>query len=385
MIPPKTPRFQLPYLDPSQSQPEVKINEALNIIDANLPGSSDVTSESSPGGSGTGQTILINRRQTIQRPHSRPPGGTSAQAPSSAAGPTILIARSMREVRAHNRPPGQPFVIPVSGVTPGTYNTANITVGADGRVTGAANGTVLAAGAPGLIPDLQLWWESDDILGASGAIINRLRERTPWIGGLAGASASIGALVSIDATLLNGLPVLKWPAASSAGQFAIPYPVGTNATGSTGIVFNNGGTYFIVAKGGTAAGTQSIMGGATGALSLFLTGVAGTAKISLVKSGAAVIGSSSTAWTVGTAFQANVTYNVTTGAFVFRQGRATAGSGTGTTGAGTSTATSIIGGDGSNSSLLNACSLGAIIAYNRVLTSTEITNVETYIFNKWGV
>ncbi len=29
MIPPKTPRFQFPYLDPSQSQPEVKINEVF--------------------------------------------------------------------------------------------------------------------------------------------------------------------------------------------------------------------------------------------------------------------------------------------------------------------------------------------------------------------
>lgn len=57
MIPPKTPRFQLPYLDPSQAQPEVKINEAWNIIDAALPGGSDVTSDSSD--SGGGGTITV--------------------------------------------------------------------------------------------------------------------------------------------------------------------------------------------------------------------------------------------------------------------------------------------------------------------------------------
>jgi hypothetical protein len=47
----KTPRFGLPYLDPSQSQPEVKINEAWDIIDLHLGDGSDVTSDSSGPGS----------------------------------------------------------------------------------------------------------------------------------------------------------------------------------------------------------------------------------------------------------------------------------------------------------------------------------------------
>jgi hypothetical protein len=343
-----------------------------------------------PSSGGSGQTIIISRDKGARREPHRPPGGTPAAASGAtpSAGPTILIARNMRDARRQaNRAPGSLFVIPASGVTPGTYNTANITVGADGRVTGAANGTVLATAAPGLIPDLSLWWESDDISGASGAAITRLRERTPWIGGLAAAASSnVGGLVAIDSTLLNGLPVLKWPAASVAGLYAIPYPSGTTAANATGIYFTAGATYFIVAKGSTATGTQAITGGSSGALSLYLVSVSGTAKIGLVKTAAAVIGSSSTAWTAGTAFQANVTYNPTTGAFVFRQGRASAGSGTGTTGGGgAAQPTNLLGGDTGNSSLLNAASLGLLIAYNRILTSTEITNVETYIFNKWGV
>lgn len=241
---------------------------------------------------------------------------------------------------------------------------------------------------PGTIPDLQFWWESDNILGASGAVISRLQERTPWIGGLAAsASSANGGAVAIDSTLLNSLPVLKWPAVAVSGQYAIPSPVGTSAVGAVGFSFINGATYFIVAKGANSAATQAVLGGVNGCLALYLVSVAGTAKIGLVKTGASVIGSSSTAWTAGTFFQANVTYNTTSGAFVFRQGRATAGSGSGAAGAGAlvTEQTNLLGGDVGNSSLLNACSLAAIIAYNRVLSGTEITNVENYLFAKWGV
>jgi hypothetical protein len=53
----KTRRFGLPYLDPSQSQPEVKINEAWDIIDRNLPSGSDVTSDSSDSHGGGSITV----------------------------------------------------------------------------------------------------------------------------------------------------------------------------------------------------------------------------------------------------------------------------------------------------------------------------------------
>lgn len=53
MIQPRTPRFNLPYLDPSQAQPEVKINEAWNIIDEHL-GDSGVD----PGSGGSGSITV---------------------------------------------------------------------------------------------------------------------------------------------------------------------------------------------------------------------------------------------------------------------------------------------------------------------------------------
>jgi hypothetical protein len=280
-------------------------------------------------------------------------------------------------------------------VTDGTHTVAGTTslTFSGATVSGSTpNATVTIAAAspalPGTIPDLMLWWESDDILGAAGTAISRMRERTPWIGGLAfAASSGDGAGVVIDSNKINGLVALKWPG-TLAGRYAIPAPVSaTNSIGSGGFWFSgNAGTFFIVANPNTSAATQAITGGNTGALSLYLVSVGGTAKIGLVKTGAAVIGSSSTAWVSGTPFQANVTYNATSGAYVFRQGRAAAGSGTGTTGAGNTSGeyTDLIGADVSNSSPLNG-SIAALIVYNRILTNTEITNVENYLNAKWGV
>jgi hypothetical protein len=247
---------------------------------------------------------------------------------------------------------------------------------------------------PGTIPDLQFWWESDNILGSAGSAVTRLQERTPWIGGLAASASGDdtgggGTVAVIDSTLQNGLPVLKWPAAVISGVYSIPYPASlSTATGAVGFYFNNGATYFIVAKGSVFAAPQAILGGESNALSLYLVGVAGTAKISLGKTGTAIFASSTSAWTPGSFFQANVTYNSTTGAFAFRQGRASAGSGTSTTlgaGANSGELTNLIGADISSSSFLNAASLAAILAYNRVLNSSEITNVENYLLAKWGV
>jgi len=121
-------------------------------------------------------------------------------------------------------------------------------------------------------------------------------------------------------------------------------------------------------------------------LALYLVGTSGTAKLTLVSTSSAILGTATNAWTVGTAFQANATYNATTGAFAFRQGRAANGSGTGATGAGGVNPTTFIGADiNVSSQLLNAASIAELIIYNRVLTSTEITNVENYLNAKWGV
>lgn len=61
MIPPRTPLFNLPYLDPSQAQPEVKINEAWNLIDAALgESSSGGGSGSDSGGPGSITVVAVD-------------------------------------------------------------------------------------------------------------------------------------------------------------------------------------------------------------------------------------------------------------------------------------------------------------------------------------
>jgi hypothetical protein len=244
------------------------------------------------------------------------------------------------------------------------------TINAQGLfVNGVAVGGASVA-LPGTIPDLTLWIETDNILGAGNANITRIQERTPWITGL--AASNLSGAVFIDPTQLNSLNVLKWPAALSSGN----YPL------TAGVLFNLGCTIFVVARGNVTTTDQAILGTSSAGIALYLRST--TAKLALVKGGTAVIGQSTATWSAGTAFQANVTYNQSTGAYAFRQGRATAGSGTGATGAGLTVGTANLGADG-GTAFLNSAALAAVIVYNRVLSGAEITSVENYLFAKWGV
>lgn len=250
----------------------------------------------------------------------------------------------------------------VSGSTPSAIVT----------VTGGGGG----GGIPSTIPDLQLWWESDDILGTSGFSIAKLRERTPWItGALAGPAntATANALAVIDATPLNSLPILNWAATGQVYTINSPFVAGSN-----------GYTIFIVARM-SASANRALLGGTSGGIALYID-LSATNKLGLVETAIAVIATATLPWTSGVAFQANASYDNVTGDWEFRQGGAPNGSGTATAGLGTTGAVSWIGADNSAASVnLTNGSIAAIIQYNRVLSPTEKAVMEAYILAKWGV
>lgn len=242
------------------------------------------------------------------------------------------------------------------------------------RALVAADIPVVSAAVPATIPDLIHWFASDNInVTASSGTISRLLDRTPWATGVFASFATGNA--TIAATPLNGLPLLAWGGASG-------YPM------VAGFEFPTAATIFAVIRPATTTGGQAILGcTVSSGISFYLEAASGTGRIAIVKSGVSTIGTATNAWAAGTAFQCNVTYVASTGAFAFRQARTANGSGTGTVGAGPGVATNLFASDSNTGTAPLGANTGIAetIAYSRLLTSTEITNVENYLFAKWGV
>ena len=251
-------------------------------------------------------------------------------------------------------------------LAPSTAGFILQTNGAGANPTWVANGGG-STPVPATIPDLVCWFAFDNINSAAGKVQTGLFDRTPWRTGA--AAAQISSSVAISSTQLNGLNTITWPSGN-----VFPLTPSFSMAG--------GGTYFIVINGASNSGNQAITGGSTGSLSLYLQTSGAANHIGLVNGSTAILTASTAAWVVGTWFQANVTYLASTGAFAYRQGRAAANSGT--TSTFTVTPSSFFGSD-NGASPLNGASVAEFIAYNRVLSGTEITNVENYLNTKWGV
>jgi hypothetical protein len=309
-------------------------------------------------------------------------------------GDNVLTAASLAPGTAVNfttNPAGQLVINAGSAgssltVTDGTHTVAGTTsLTVTGAVVGGStpNATLTISGAsaavPGTIADLVLWWTSSNILGSSGAIVQLFQQSTPWITGvLASNATSVTGMSTIDATPLNGLNIIKIAAVSPAIP-VIKDPINLTAGNVT---------FFVVVRPNTAvtASAMAIIGSnGNGGLAFYMNSAASVAKVGLTKTGTAVIGSSTATWTNGVAFQANATYAGASGNFAFRQARTAAGSGTGATGAGTTPLTWIGADQTISGGILLAHSIAEIIMYQRVLSGTEITNVENYLFAKWAV
>lgn len=223
------------------------------------------------------------------------------------------------------------------------------------------------AGYPGTVDDLLFWTAFDVTAASSGAIIPILANWCPWYPGLLAANTAGGA--SRSATQLNSKNVATFPS-SSAGRYNLV--AGLTLTKCT---------VFAVLKPSSFASLGTICSGTSGSFQLCVEN--GTGKIVLFKNNVATIGTATTAMTTGNWFQVNVTYDSASGAYAFRQAQAANGSGSNA-----QSFSANVGSIGYNPQAGSqdlAADLAELIIFNRVLSGTEIANVEAYLNTKWGV
>lgn len=234
-----------------------------------------------------------------------------------------------------------------------------------------ASGVVKVA-TPGTIPDLTFWWESDAILGAAGNIVTTLPNRSPWQNcSPAAMCTASGNGAAISSSPLNSLNALTFNrGATSRYQYI----------SQDGVILHKA-TIFAIIKPTNFTAYNLMISGGSSCLEFGTTITTGT--LYLGKSAVANIGNSTTALSAATWAQVNATYDDSSGAFAFRIARTAAGSGTQIEAL--SGVTYSIGyiANASNDDFLG--DMAAIIVYNRVLTATEISNVENYLNAKWGV
>lgn len=232
---------------------------------------------------------------------------------------------------------------------------------------GTGGGTVVTP-VPATIPDLVYWFKADPILASNGASVPLMQNACPWYTANSGVATGPGA--TVNAAGLNSLNVLAFSGTSDS-NYNLP----------AGTLLGAGGSVFVVYKTSSFSGGL-FLGGASGALQ-FSADTSGNLQI--VKDFVSLIAASTTGLTLSTWQQLNMTYNTSTGAYVFRI--AGAGVGSGSNAVSISVATSAIGYNlaGGVSSQNLSGKVAEMILYSRALTSTETLAIEAYLLAKWGV
>lgn len=229
----------------------------------------------------------------------------------------------------------------------------------------AAGGTVLEY--PDTLPDLVYWFTGTRTNCSVGEYLPIMQNHAAELPSL-GAGSSPGAVRS--ATNLNGNPVFTYNGSNTG--YLMPSVLSPSLKKST---------VFLVFKPAVVGVDVSFLCGAgSGSYQVSLRA---TNFLANVSSGVAYIGTDTTSISAGTWYQANVTYDDSSGAYAWRVAKAASSSGTNVQSINVST-DGIMYSHQYSSQYFNG-DLAEIIVYNRVLTSTEIANVESYLTTKWGV
>jgi Concanavalin A-like lectin/glucanases superfamily len=321
----------------------------------------------SGGGSGTVTSVALTM-----------PGGFSVSgSPITNAG-TFAVSTSLSGVIKGT---GSAFTTAaasdVYALWSGTCNSTTFLRG-DGTCAAAGGGSTPV---PATISGLLLWYKADPIDSPASTSIPALPN---WAPNYIGVGVAVGANpFTVSTSQLNSLNTITL-AANTQMELLIYSASNTQR----GPLLHNSTMFAVVnpstLSGGSGIGSDIMSGSSNPALEVRVS----TAGIlSLQAQGVATIATSTTAVaTVGTWTQFNYSYNDSTGAYVFRSSQAANGSGTSAGHTISQPQTSLLwfgGAGGFNLDWIG--SVAEIIIYNRVLTPTEVTTVETYLNTKWGV
>lgn len=240
-------------------------------------------------------------------------------------------------------------------------------------------GTLVPVTPP--LTGMAIWWSADVGNNCSGVACTDGAGQTTWAdrsgNGNTGLVSRCGVTPTFHTNQINGKPAVTFNGNSSANVNATCYTATTSvdnkATSTMFAVVKFGGSGGYIIASGT--GTPLKWGG---------YGSIGSNTIQILQQGSVANIGASVATGNQNWNQINATYDSSTGAWALRTNRAADGSGTqirsitsnfldlGITESG-----------GSISTLLGQ--VAEFILYTRVLSSTEITTVETYLNSKYGL